>query len=47
MFKRVFLIVLDSLGIGEAEDAKDFNDIGSNTLGHILENTNIKLPNLD
>lgn len=47
MFKRVFLIVLDSLGIGEAEDAKDFNDIGSNTLGHILEKTNIKLPNLE
>ncbi len=30
--KRVFLIVLDSFGIGEAPDAKDFGDEGSNTL---------------
>ncbi|MFS0751518.1 phosphopentomutase [Oceanobacillus sp. 1P07AA] len=39
-FKRVFLIVMDSVGIGEAPDAKDFNDIGANTLGHIAENMN-------
>ena len=32
MFKRVFLIVLDSLGIGAMEDAKNFGDEGSNTL---------------
>ena len=36
MFKRVFLIVLDSLGIGETEDAYKFGDEGANTLGHIL-----------
>lgn len=30
--KRIFLIVLDSFGIGEAPDAKDFNDEGSNTI---------------
>jgi len=46
-FKRIFLIVLDSLGVGEAIDAKKFNDEGSNTLGHILENTNIDFPNLE
>ena len=31
-FKRVFLIVLDSFGVGEAPDAKDFGDEGSDTL---------------
>ena len=36
-FKRVFLIVLDSLGVGEAIDAKNWDDEGSNTLGHILK----------
>ena len=46
-FKRVFLIVLDSLGVGEAIDAKKFNDIGSNTLLHILQNNPINYPNLE
>ena len=46
-FKRIFLIVLDSLGVGEAIDAKKFNDEGSNTLGHILEYNPIDLPNLE
>ncbi len=45
-FKRIFLIVLDSLGIGEATDAIDYGDEGANTLLHILEKTNIILPNL-
>ncbi|MBU5595233.1 phosphopentomutase [Amphibacillus sp. MSJ-3] len=36
-FKRIFLIVLDSVGIGEAPDAADFNDVGADTLGHIAE----------
>ncbi|WP_066193103.1 MULTISPECIES: phosphopentomutase [Gracilibacillus] len=36
-FNRVFLIVLDSVGIGEAPDAKQFNDVGADTLGHIAE----------
>lgn len=39
-YKRVFLIVMDSVGIGEAPDAADFNDIGANTLGHIAEHMN-------
>ncbi len=34
-FKRVFLIVLDSLGIGEMPDADRFGDAGTDTLGHI------------
>ena len=44
MFKRVFLIVTDSLGVGQAKDADKFNDIGANTLGHILEGDNYHLP---
>lgn len=36
-FKRVFLVVLDSVGIGEAPDAADFGDVGADTLGHIAE----------
>lgn len=35
--KRVFLIVLDSFGIGASFDAKKFNDVGSDTFGHIAE----------
>ena len=46
-FKRIFLIVLDSLGVGEAIDAKKWNDEGSTTLGHILEYNPIDYPNLE
>lgn len=46
MYKRIFLIVLDSLGIGEAPDAKDYNDLGSNTIGHIAERMDLKIPTL-
>lgn len=46
-FNRVFLIVLDSVGIGEAPDAGTFNDIGAHTLGNIATYFNgIDLPNL-
>ncbi|WP_087971590.1 phosphopentomutase [Oceanobacillus rekensis] len=46
-FKRVFLIVMDSVGIGEAPDAAKFNDLGSDTLGHIAEHMNgLKMPNM-
>ena len=34
-FKRIFVIVADSMGIGEAKDAKNYNDAGANTFGHI------------
>ena len=46
-FKRVFLIVLDSLGVGEAIDAKNWDDEGASTLGHILEYNPIDYPNLE
>ncbi len=36
-YKRVFLIVVDSLGIGAAKDAARFDDAGSDTFGHIAE----------
>ncbi|PBB05503.1 MULTISPECIES: phosphopentomutase [Salimicrobium] len=46
-FKRVFLIVMDSVGIGEAPDAAQFNDEGADTLGHIAEKMNgLKMPNI-
>jgi len=35
--KRVFLIVLDSFGIGSSADACKFDDVGSDTFGHIVE----------
>ena len=43
MFKRVFLIVLDRLGVGEADDAEVYGDKGANTLGHIIEGKNYDL----
>ncbi|EIV99129.1 MULTISPECIES: phosphopentomutase [Thermoanaerobacter] len=46
MFKRVILIVLDSVGVGELPDAYKFGDEGSNTLGHVTEKTGIGLPNM-
>ncbi|OZI11973.1 phosphopentomutase [Bacillaceae bacterium SAS-127] len=39
-FKRIHLLVMDSVGIGEAPDAERFNDLGSDTLGHIAEKMN-------
>lgn len=46
-FQRVHLIVMDSVGIGEGPDAKDFNDEGSHTLKHTLEGFDQKLPNIE
>ncbi len=45
-FRRVCLIVLDSAGIGEMPDAADWGDKGADTLGHILESREVRLPNL-
>ncbi len=45
MFKRVFLVVLDSLGIGHAEDAADFGDEGAHTLKSVMT-AYPSLPNL-
>lgn len=47
MFKRIHLIVLDSVGIGEAPDAEQFGDVGSNTLGHIAEKAGLVIPNME
>lgn len=46
-YKRIFLIVLDSLGVGSAKDSDKYGDGPANTLGHIIEKTNVKLPNLE
>ena len=45
-FNRVHLIVMDSVGIGEAPDAHKFGDEGSHTLRHTLEGFDQTLPNL-
>ncbi|MEW9049756.1 MAG: phosphopentomutase [Neobacillus sp.] len=46
-YKRIFLIVMDSVGIGEAPDAEKFGDKGSDTIGHIAERMNgLKMPNM-
>lgn len=44
--KRVFLIMLDSFGIGEMPDAKDFCDEGSNTIGAVAESPYFSMPNM-
>ncbi len=48
-YKRIFLIVMDSLGIGDALDAKKFNDEGTNTFKHISEKfeNGLNIPNLN
>ncbi|MDL2215553.1 phosphopentomutase [Ruminococcaceae bacterium OttesenSCG-928-N02] len=46
MSKRVFIIVLDSFGIGEMPDAETFGDAGSNTLASIVKDPAYSTPNL-
>ncbi len=46
MAKRVFLIVLDSCGIGEAPDAESFGDKGANTVKSISQSKNFNIENL-
>ncbi len=36
-YKRVFLIIVDSLGIGAMHDASEYGDVGADTLGHIVK----------
>jgi phosphopentomutase len=43
---RAILVILDSVGIGGAPDAHRFGDQGANTIGHIAENVELRLPNL-
>src|SRR5919202_3168893 len=45
-FERITLIVLDSLGMGEMPDAAAWGDAGADTLGHICESREVRLPNL-
>ncbi|TDL77057.1 phosphopentomutase [Rhodococcus qingshengii] len=46
-YKRIFLIVMDSVGIGESPDADKFGDKGADTLGHIAERMNgLTMPNM-
>ena len=47
-FKRIFLIVMDSVGIGEAPDAEQFGDQGADTLGNIAKRMNgLSMPNIE
>ena len=46
-YKRIFTVVIDSLGIGAMDDAEKYGDIGANTLGHIAESVDrLNIPNL-
>ena len=46
-YNRIFTIVIDSLGIGEMNDSKEYGDIDVDTLGHISESVeDFKIPNL-
>lgn len=46
MYKRIFLIVLDSCGVSHAKDSDKYNDTGANTFGHVVLKTKVDLPNL-
>lgn len=46
-YKRIFAVVIDSLGIGAMEDAADYGDEGTDTLGHIAQSVrDFHIPNL-
>ena len=46
--KRCFLVVIDSLGVGEAPDAKEYGDIGTNTLSNVAKYVGgVDLPNFN
>lgn len=46
-YKRVFVIVIDSLGIGEMADSKEYGDIDVDTLGHIARSVEtFNIPNM-
>jgi phosphopentomutase len=46
-YKRIFLVVMDSVGIGEAPDAEQYDDKGADTLGHSAEHRGgLNMPNM-
>lgn len=46
-YRRIFIIVIDSLGVGAMDDAQDYGDAGTDTLGHIAANVHgLCIPNL-
>ena len=46
-YNRIFVIVLDSLGIGAMPDSEKFGDVGVDTFGHILDQMGtLEIPNL-
>lgn len=46
-YKRIFTIVIDSLGVGEMPDAAEYGDAGADTLGHISASVDsLRIPNL-
>ena len=46
-YSRIFLLVLDSLGIGAMDDAAAYGDAGANTLGHIAHRAErLSIPSL-
>lgn len=46
-YRRIFVIVLDSLGVGEMSDSGNYGDVGVDTLGHICERMGgLAIPNL-
>ncbi|MDO5425106.1 MAG: phosphopentomutase [Eubacteriales bacterium] len=46
-YKRIFVVVMDSLGVGAMPDSEKFGDVGVNTLGHISDSVEtFEIPNL-
>ena len=46
-YKKIVCVVIDSFGIGQATDTKEFDDVGADTFGHILEyRPDLKIDNL-
>lgn len=46
-YKRIFVVVMDSLGVGAMDDSPEFGDVGVNTLGHISQSVDrLLMPNL-
>jgi phosphopentomutase len=46
VFSRIIWIVLDSVGVGEMPDAAAYGDVGSDTLGNIVQQRGLRVPNL-